>query len=614
MLKNSQSKTPFNFSGIEWTIDPDFHFGLENAKYIEALIDDIKLLPIKHVNIEFSSNRWDFSPCFNARNSINLVFNFETIPIVFLKELKFYVLLSILNKQHTTKKLKISTICNGFRILKPYLKFLDTKGISSIRSTNNRNIIDYMNTKVHLSFSSIERFYFFIIKFYYFFKVNYNYKIQVDLKVLSSKRKEYQTMTSLTHDNNKTPDIPSDYFNKIVSLMIAIMRDSKQSYTYRSVACIYLIISQTGLRINEVLTLEIDSLKCISLPDLNIDADFLAYKNFKSSNEIEDFTYVDIFANKLTKEAFETLVKMRTTRSNKDGNSYIYLPDVKQLPGNSGSLNKNFHRLLFEKTNFSNPELFSYSGLHTVKVLGKGSVISPTAKQFRVHVCTALYQQGVPLLYIKKYMGHLSDEMLGYYVRPKTQKQEDAEFSNKLLTDLTLNQVSLLGNNAHDIQKNIDAFINTKDWDIKTDLKEIIEELNGQFVIRAKRGGVCIKTSFRECSKDSRTNEMFCAYNVCPNLFHFYYMCDVTLEDFRITQKTFQYNATNGHKLQASKELNKCKDICKRRLIPELQDLKAKIDLLGIENILQQHSNLSQIIFNYDEILEEVKRWTKKTF
>ncbi|WP_303871755.1 tyrosine-type recombinase/integrase [Acetobacterium wieringae] len=612
MAKNGQSINSMNITGIEWTLDRDFHFGIENAKYMEALIDEIKILPTKRGNIEFSSNVWDFSHCQEHKSKLNVVFNFNSIPTVFIQQMKMFVLLSTINCSYS--KNKISTICNEFQRIKNYLKFLQKNGINSISSSNDQIIDSYIETKASLSTRSLEGLYTCLIHFYEFFIINYNYTINVDIVKLKEIKVLHQVVNQQTKENNKTPDIPKDFYNKVVALMISTMRDPSQNYKNRSAVCAYLIISQTGLRITEIQTLETDSLKCLTLPNLNCNAYFLTYKNFKSGNAFKDFINVDIFANELTKEAFETLLEMRESRPNKDGNSYIYLPDVKHLPAAPYTLNRAFHSFLNKKADFANPDFFSYPGLHSVKVTKEKLVISPTVKQFRVHVCTTLYERNVPLQYIQKFMGHLSKEMMGYYVRPKNQKQEDAEFSNKLLNDLIHNQASLIGTYASDIHKNIDDFIKTKKLNIATDLEEIIEQLNGQFIIRAKRGGVCIKTSIRDCAKDARTNEMFCAFNVCPNLFHLYYMVDISYSDFQKTKQTFQYNAAHGYKLQALKELNNSKAICTKRLIPEMQDLRNRIDLLGVENILQTYPNLSEIIFNYDTILEEVEKWSKITF
>lgn len=395
MAKNGQSVNSMNITGIEWTLDRDFHFGIENAKYMEALIDEIKILPTKRGNIAFSTNVWDFSHCLEHKSKINVVFNFNPIPTVFLHQTKMFVLLSTINCSYS--KNKISTIKTRFEYIKNYLKFLKKNGINSISSSNDQIIDSYIETKASLSPNSLEKLYSHLIYFYEFFIINYNYIINVNIVKLNEMKNMYQVINQQTKENNKTPDIPKDFYNKVVALMISTMRDPSQNYKNRSTVCAYLIISQTGLRITEVQTLETDSLKCLILPNLNCSAYFLTYKDFKSGNAFQDYINVDIFANELTKEAFGTLLEMRKSRPNKDGNSYIYLPNVKHLPAAPYTLNRDFHSFLSGTADFANPDFFSYSGLHSVRVTKEKLVISPTAKQFRVHVCTTLYERNVPL-------------------------------------------------------------------------------------------------------------------------------------------------------------------------------------------------------------------------
>jgi hypothetical protein len=211
-------------------------------------------------------------------------------------------------------------------------------------------------------------------------------------------------------------------------------------------------------------------------------------------------------------------------------------------------------------------------------------------------------------------MSHLSDDMIAYYVRPKITEQEEAKKSDKLLKKIIKNEVEILGDNADEIKNNVNKFINNTDIDVYENIDKLIEKIKGELIIRTKRNGVCIKTSIRECAKDARTNEMFCAFDICPNLFHLYYMADISYDDFKMTQKTFEYNIDNGYKLQASKELNKIKSICQRRLIPELEDLKNQIKIFGIEKIMKDYPNLKEIIQKYDEIKEETSQWMNKRF
>ncbi|MEQ2528919.1 tyrosine-type recombinase/integrase [Bacillaceae bacterium CLA-AA-H227] len=599
---NNLAVKPFVLSGIEWTIDHEFHYGIENARYIEALVNDAKYLPIKDGDIEFASNTWDLRPYYTMKKTDNMVFNFKSVPQCYLNLAKFFVLLSLLNSDK-----KVSTIHRRLQDIKPFLLYLYDNGITSVQSVMNSTIGTYMTSKQDLSVQTRKMIYISFEDFFTFIKANYSYKLHFDFSVFDE-REHLQKIAKKAEENNKTPDIPSDYYNKLISLLIQSMRNASLDYEDRAISCIYLILSQTGLRISEVLSLETDSLSSIKLKNLEANAYFLTYKVFKSIGKEQEFVETEIFANELTKEAFDTLVSLRNGRDNGIENNFIYLPNSKVIPATDTFARKHFHSFLYKHAEFARSETSPYPELNVVNYKGK-PIIAPTSKQFRVHVCTELYYRNVPLLYIKKYMSHLSDEMMGYYVRPKSKKQEDAEYSNKLLKSLVTNEANLLGNDAKQIQANIANFINEGHYNVEQDIDAIIESLNGKFVIRAKQGGVCIKTSIRECSKDARTNEMFCAYNICPSLFHLYYMADTSYEDFKLSQKTFKANKSNGFKLQASKELKKLQVLCRRRLLPELEDLKDKIKLKGVEGILTNYPNLGEIIKNYDNIMEEINQW-----
>lgn len=604
---NSPAVKPLVLSGIEWTIDREFHYGIDNARYIEGLVNDAKYLPIKDGDIKFASNKWDLRPYYTMKKTDNMVFNFESVPKCYLNLAKFFVLLKLLNSNK-----KASTINRRLADIKPFLKYLYDNGITTVESVMNSTIEDYMVSKQGLSVQTRKMIYIAVEEFFTFIKANYSYQLNFDFSVFDE-RVHLQKIAKRAEENNKTPDIPIDYYNKLLSLLIKSMRNDSLDYNDRAIACIYLILSQTGLRITEILSLETNSLNSIELKNLDAKAYFLTYKVFKSIGKELEFIETEIFANELTKEAFDTLVSLRDGRENAIGNAFIYLPYSKFLPATDIFARSQFNNFLYKHADFARCETSPYPELSVVKNNGN-PVIAPTSKQFRVRVCTELYYRNVPLLYIKKYMSHLSEEMMGYYVRPKSKKQKDAEFSNKLLKSLVTNETDLLGNDAKQIQSNIQNFINKGHYNVEHDIDAIIESLNGKFIIRAKRGGVCIKTSIRECSKDARTNEMFCAYNVCPNLFHLYYMADTSYEDFKLTQKTFEENRVNGFKLQASKELNKLKHLCKSRLLPELDDLKQQIQKSGVEGILMNYPSLDKIIMNYDKIMEEITRWMKLKF
>jgi integrase len=339
--------------------------------------------------------------------------------------------------------------------------------------------------------------------FFKFLSSNYSYKLNIDIKDFAKNKEEYIHIAKKSVEANKIQDIPKDYYNKLITFLIKAMRNNDLCYKERAIACIYIILSQTGLRISEVLSLEVGSLKSIDLPNLERKGYFLCYKDFKSSRREQEYMQAEIFANELTKEAFDVLIELREPLKNKKDNNFIYLPKTKQLPATYMLAEKNFRNLLYKYADFAKRIEQPYKELSIVKNSGM-PVIVPTTKQFRVRVCTDLYERNVPLLYIKKYMNHLHEDMLGYYVRPKSYQQENAEYSGKILKELVLSEASLLGNDSKDIKSNIDNFIKNNKLNIETDIDSIINLLSGKFIIRAKKGGVCIKTSIRECSKDAR--------------------------------------------------------------------------------------------------------------
>ena len=131
--------------------------------------------------------------------------------------------------------------------------------------------------------------------------------------------------------------------------------------------------------------------------------------------------------------------------------------------------------------------------------------------------------------------------------------------------------------------------------------------------IRQKTGGVCIKSSqLRECSMDAKTNEFYCAYGVCPNIVHFYYMADVTYRQCKELQETININKERGHMRQVEKETNMLYTITKKRLIPELEDLKAVIKRDGFESVYEIHPEVQPIVENIDIIEKEAITWSTK--
>ena len=128
--------------------------------------------------------------------------------------------------------------------------------------------------------------------------------------------------------------------------------------------------------------------------------------------------------------------------------------------------------------------------------------------------------------------------------------------------------------------------------------------------IKEKYGGICIKSGpKRDCSKDAKTDEFYCSYNVCPNHFHLYTMADITYNKCKTILKTIKHNKDNGFIRQSEKEQNKLNHVVKSHLLPELKQLKEEVMKKGEVWIKEKYPQITSIIDNYDAILKEVDSW-----
>lgn len=244
--------------------------------------------------------------------------------------------------------------------------------------------------------------------------------------------------------------------------------------------------------------------------------------------------------------------------------------------------------------------------------LGFDTISYPLTPQFRVYFCTDLYNKGVSLAYIQKFMSHLSSDMQGYYVRqtPKN-PQENMNFSTSFLEDVVKDRIKLLGEDSTSLNNKIEQFISGGNFNVATDFKEIAEGLAKQLPIREKSGGVCIKSSIRECSKDAKTDEFYCAYDICPNIFHVFYMARISYDRYLNLIDTFTHNKKNGYLRQAEREQVKLKHVIKKRLLPELKELQIEIDKQGYDTIVSKYPDLKDIAENLTVIKAEAMKWLK---
>ena len=607
--------------GLEFIYPESYEPSNPNTNTFIDTIKKINKIPFSKGEYYYSDDFWDFSKYTTLNiTKKTLKFNFNLCCETFKDDLKNYVLLQILENSN-----KIQTTHKEFRVLYNFFNHAESKGFYHIKDITDKEIQSFLDI---YSYNSIptQRFQRSTMKkFYSYYAANFE-----DL-ITPTKLKLFEHESArvyYTHkENNKIPDIPKEYFDKFLAACIKIANDETDTKLHRAIACMYIIISQTGLRVGECLGLEIDSLETVSIFN-GEKAYYIKYKTWKSGVGNNTCTIQRTYVNELTKKAYDTLIELYKDDRKKNGLSYLYLGSTVTInknaypidPNSFGKAQATFCGYLNKYFEIINIDDSLYPGITRKKISSLDSITRhyPNAKtiampknhQFRVHVCTELYKKGVPLKYIQKFMAHLSNEMEGYYVRPtKKNPQEDMDFTLDTLKKIVTGETKLLGGNASLIEK-INQFIKENNYNVSTDLNEICKKLAAKIPIRQKTGGVCIKSSIlRECSKDAKTNEFYCSYGVCPNIFHFYYMANISYRQTKELVETIKINKERGLMRQVQKENHMLQTIIKQKLLPELDELKNMVNKKGIEAILLEYPDLQFIIENLKDIYMEVDIW-----
>lgn len=596
---------------VPWQDNPSFAFGNDSQKYQDAFRRVIECVPNTENKIMFNSDIWDFRPLFKGINS-------KSYKIIFRADddykdyLKFFVIYTI------GRRTKISTACrnvgNYIEVISSVKKNTNHKDFSLITTEdiiNNIEERDVKSSRYSALYSSVYRIYSFIVK-------NYKVDLPIDIKVLEEKALHYSRRTET--DSDKIPNIPEEYYQIIIRKAVEVMNDETQSLRSRMTAGAIVVLSQTGLRRQDLAGIKITDLKEKRLPVSDVTCNYLHFQSRKPSKAHSALLEFDIIASPLCVDAINKMIQVRTDCE------FAFEPYLYVLPSSGKSSSRypvTGERLELEYKRFFYDYLFDetqreWDGIHKSVFVANNSKNNrvrvtmnvPTISQFRVHLATALYNNGISLTYIQRYLGHLSEYMLGYYVRKKDNSVENSAYAERIVQKIAGEKETPLGNMGEALRDNLVRFVEDGNYNVKTDAAQVLKDLGERLVIREKGPGLCcIKTSIIPCKNDARTNEILCAYGMCPNIFHFYDMLNVTYMQFHALQETYQENLDNGFARAAQKELNKLKDFIRRRLMPELKELGRVLEKTSIDDFCAEHPDLAMFARNYDQIIEEVKQW-----
>lgn len=612
---------------IQWLFTDEYDNsvlqGVNSNKIFESL-KKVDKLPIVSGDIYFSSDTWDFSAVVHKtvprRKS---TFKFETINEAFKEQLKFFTLVKIWEDRN-----KIQSIYLIVYQIKKFLAYLISNDIYSLEYVSLQTVERYFKKLENLRASTIQRYKYAISEFFQFYSNNYKkidwfeihkYLHSYDSKAIIAERK-----------SNKWDTIPADYFDRLIACLNKIMNDEDAPIDDRGISAMIILLSQTGLRNGEICDCKVDSLESLKILDGTKTAYYLRYttkKNTKGNgSEREVYTVI----TDLARQAYTILTKIYEKRRNSIGSNLLFVPlKARTLPVTENTLDRMLTAILLKhgkeigciNVTHKYPTLKSQKvdalidrNVVSVDYLNqykRSDVISiPRPHQFRVHLCNQLFEQGVSLLFIKKHMGHLEKEMTVSYLRQKEDLDKEKEYAESVMRMIVTGESEVIGEAKDTLMKSIDEFIQNSNLNVATDLDEIIKGLTKKIPIRAKNGGICIKSGpIRDCSKSDPTDDLFCAYGMCINFFHTFYMIDINYNKYTTLLKTIKYNEEKGFRKAAEKETSKLKWIVEKFLIPELNDLKTEITNKGEFAIKQKYPQVTFFVDNYDSIYKEISSW-----
>lgn len=283
-------------NNIPWDDNPTFAFSGDTNAYIKAFesVIDANVLPIGDMKISFEDDYWDFNPYLKDTNTKDNRFSFEEIKDSSVKNYcKFYVLYEIMGRK------KISTINVRFTDFKSlYLNIIRNTNHNSLWLITNEDIINNINSR-GVSPSTAHNLYEAAYQFYNFFIKNYKLKLPVDLKELKELGIKEKNLAKQNIEVTKIPNIPEEYFIKILNKCLELMRNKDMDYSTRVTAAMIVILSQTGLRTGDLLSLKIDNLFKKRLTKSGNTTHYIQYTAKKPSKAHAPLLQFEIFLIRL---------------------------------------------------------------------------------------------------------------------------------------------------------------------------------------------------------------------------------------------------------------------------------------------------------------------------
>lgn len=606
-----------------------FRSGIMPKNQILETFKRIDKLPFSNLDIRFSDDTWDFSATTDLPVSkTKLVFYFDSSS-AYCEPLKMYVLDGIMKKN-----VKIRVLQNKVISVMRFLKQFETEGYkvySKVPKTAFKRLFDDMEDTC--SYNTVCAYKGHLLMFSDFYERNFEELADKSIRKFLQDRNTAK-LNDIKHAN-KTPEVPINYFPVFLDAVKAIMRNKQEDPEDRITAATIVLYSQIGFRTAELFTVKTGSIHSVYSPDKDKPLYYMDFISFKHGKGENGGTIAHTYINSLSIEAYDLLEELcREYRNSLGVDTLLVTKFQKNATTTAQQYSTRYRKFVmrhwkelqclnigddyedlsfFKVGTFFQPDKDGYytydKNADWAKDLQMDDrIYYPTIRQFRVSVCTSLYRQQIPLHYIRKHMNHLSEDMAAYYIRP--QKNLEKEYSETIYRAVFKDGSRMLGTNGDAFVQKINEFIEQNHLNIQADMEGVIQAVAKKFPLRSKVGGMCIRCGeVIPCASNNSTDVIYCAFGMCPNHCHMFFMADISYEEYLQNRDTAQYNKDNGYKKAYQKELNKLKYIIEHSLMPELTMLEDELERHGEEDILEKYPQLTYIVNHLDSIKQEVQTW-----
>nr|WP_307990329.1 tyrosine-type recombinase/integrase [uncultured Niameybacter sp.] len=277
---------------------------------------------------------------------------------------------------------------------------------------------------------------------------------------------------------NKTKPIPEDVFDKI---LYHAVNDEKDILTKAGI----IIQSQTGLRINEVLSIQKGCVK--QFIDNGETYDYMEVTLGKT--EKGEPIIHKVFINELVKNVIVDLTEATEPLRQESGLKELFITSR----GN-----------VFSRDNWNHFKLAKFMEKWNIRD-NKGNLYPLTSHQFRATFVRELIKRKVPIAMIMKQYAHVSVEMTSHYL---TLQEEEVK---EIYTDMILSPESkIAGLRAKEIKGKLDDMFHGK---TQEDIDQTIDSLSKSMSFNPLPTGVCLYDFRRGNCSDGDG----CFFYNCPN-------------------------------------------------------------------------------------------------